>query len=109
MITMAFDHDSLETELRQVLNRHAELLGTKEGAARAAAIILKIADEAARPKTLDLEAEYHPDGVVMVGYPEGSALAFLGSYQKGDWLDSEVMEVDVAQYDHIEIRADGDR
>lgn len=102
---MAFDHDSLEAELRQVLARHAELLGTKGSAARAAAIILKVADEAARPKTLDVEAKAHPDGVVTVGYPEGRALAIIGSYQKGDWLDE--MEIDVERYDYIEVRADG--
>jgi hypothetical protein len=98
--------ETLEEELDLVLSRHSDLLGSKEGAARAAATLIKKADKAARPFTLDVEADVHEDGVVAIGYPKQETLAFLGSYQQGDWLDE--MTVDVSRYTHIEIRADGD-
>lgn len=103
---MAFDHESLEIEASQVLNRHAELLKDKEGCARAAATLAKVVDSAARPKTLRVEADVHQDGVVILRYPEGRAMAILGSYRNGEWLDE--MNVDVKNYDYIQVRADNE-
>lgn len=92
-------YESLETELRQVLDRHRELLGTATGYTVGCAMHILEAERARYGVDVEEIHDAGPDGVWFVEFSDGAGamLGIVGQPEKRAEVDIDIAEVDMGQ------------
>lgn len=92
-------YESFEKELRQVLDRHRELLGTATGYTVGCAIHVLEAERASYGVEVEEIHDAGPEGVWFVEYSDGSGamLGIVGQPEKRSEVEIDVAEIDMGQ------------